>query len=65
MQTLNNTLSMFPEFGGFEGTVKQVLAMADIILDQVLRSLQGKIWYESVVASVVWYLYSAVPVQFS
>ena len=43
MQTLNNTLSMFPEFGGFEGTVQQVLAMADIILDQVLRSLQGRI----------------------
>ena len=39
---LSNTSSLFPELGGFEGTVKQVLAMTDIILDQVLRSLGGK-----------------------
>ena len=43
MQMFSNTSSLIPEFGGFEGTMKQVLAVADIILDQMLGSLKGEV----------------------
>ncbi|XP_070186023.1 uncharacterized protein [Littorina saxatilis] len=41
LQMLNMTSTLFPEFGGFQGTIKQVLAITDIVLDQVLKAMKG------------------------
>ncbi|KAK7500956.1 hypothetical protein BaRGS_00007836, partial [Batillaria attramentaria] len=41
LEMLTNLTAMFPELKGLEGTMRQTLAVTDVILDQVLRSLQG------------------------
>ena len=53
LQMLSNTTAMIPEFGGFESTMEQVLAMTDIIMDQVLRSLEGTVCQEAIASLVV------------